>query len=215
MTTHYDDEEQAERLKQWWKENWLSLVAGLVFGLGAIFGWEGYQSHQAGQAASASRMYEDLRLALNESRSEDAASIGQRLIDEHGSSPYAANAALFLAAAAVRANQLDEALRQLRWVRDHGADEGLRDIAALREAQVLWQQGKLDEALAQLDKDNGAFAAASLELKGDILLAQGDRVAARAAYTDALTLGGDDVAAQGELQRKIDDLADVAGTVQS
>lgn len=212
MTTHYDDEAQAEHLKQWWKENWMALAGGLVIGLAAIFGWEGWQSYKDGRNQQASRMYEDLKNALADSRRDDAARIGDALAGEYAATPYAAGAALFLAAEAVKAGDFDTALNRLRWVREHGSDDGLRQVARLREARVLWQQGQLDAALAVLDGDVGEFSALAEELRGDIRLAQGDRSAARAAYEKALAASGEDAAAREGLQRKLDDLADVVNS---
>lgn len=209
MTTHYEDEDQAERLKQWWKENWMALAGGLVIGLAAIFGWEGWQSYQDRRGEQASRMYEDLKKAIADARSDDAARIGDALAGEYGGTPYAAGAALFLAAEAMKAGKPDEALARLRWVREHASDRGLQQVAQLREARVLWQQNQADAALKLLDGDMGEFAALAEELRGDIRLAQGDRAAARAAYEKALAATAEDPAARAGLQRKIDDLADV------
>jgi predicted negative regulator of RcsB-dependent stress response len=210
VTTHYEDEDQAERLKQWWKENWMALVGGAVIGLGAIFGWEGWKSYQEGRYAEASRMYEELKLAVEAGRSEDARSMGEALRKSHGRSPYAAGAEMFLASQAVQASEFDRAREHLRWVRENSRDEGMRQIARLREARVLWQQGEADAALALLDGRPGSFAALYEELRGDIRLAQGDRSGARAAYEKALAGVADDTpGARTELQRKLDDLTDV------
>ncbi|MEQ1438572.1 tetratricopeptide repeat protein [Fontimonas sp. SYSU GA230001] len=211
MTTHYEDEAQAERLKSWWKENWMALIGGLAIGLAAIFGWEGWGKYQSQRAERASRMYEDLKLALEGSRRDEAVAIGDALVKDFGRSPYASNAALFLAADAVKSGALDQAQVRLQWVREHGADQGLRELARLREARVLWQQGQPDVALKLLDGARGTeFAGLVEELRGDIRLAQGDRSAARAAYEKALAaISSDDPAARSGLQRKLDDLADV------
>lgn len=213
MTTHYEDEAQAERLKQWWKDNWMALAGGLVLGLAGIFGWEGWQSHQSGRAAEASRMFEDLRVAISSNNVETATQIGDTLVKDHAKSPYASGASMYLAAEAVKAGKLDDALTRLRWVRDNGADDGLRQIARLREARVLWQQGQADAALKLLEGGDDDFSAVAEELRGDIRLSQGDRAAARAAYEKALA-GTDegDAPARGDLQRKIDDLADVVAS---
>lgn len=209
MATHFEDEEQAERLKQWWKENWIALVGGLVIGLAAIFGWEGWKSYKDGRHATASRMYEDLKQAVQTGRAEDTQRIGDALIKDHASSPYASGAALFLAAEAVKADDLATAQQHLRWVREKGYDDGVRQIARLREARVAWQQGQADEALKLLDGKPGRFGALFDELRGDIRLAQGDRNAARASYEKALSSTEDDGSgARNGLQRKIDDLTE-------
>lgn len=210
MTAHYEEEAQAEQLKRWWSENWKALVAGLVLGLGAIFGWEGWQSYQLQQTAQASQQYEDLKKALMTGKSDEATQIGDALISKFPSTPYAAGASLALAADAVRTSQHDQALKRLQWVRDHAKDEGLRQIAALRSARVLWQQDKTEDALKLLDAVAADYTELAEELRGDIQLAKGDRAAARAAYERALAAtAADDLAARAQLQRKLDDLADV------
>lgn len=209
--SHYDDEAQAERLKAWWKENWIALAAGLVLGLGGIFGWGQYQVHQQQRAAEAARMFDDLKTALVADKAEDATSIGDKLKTEYGKTPYAAQAMLRLAQHAVDKNRYDEAVPPLAWVAANSADPQLKPLASLREARVLSQQGKFDEALALLSGSTAeAYAALAEELRGDIKLAQGDRKSARAAFQKAL-IASDTAAANREtLQRKIDDLADAA-----
>lgn len=208
MATHLDDEEQAEQLKQWWKENWLALAGGLVIGLAAIFGWEGWKSYSNTQNATASRLYEQLKIAVDTQRGDDVQRLGDALISQYASSPYASGAALVLAATAVDADDLAQAQQRLQWAREHGYDEGVRMVARLREAQVLWQQGQLDAALKLLDTKPGHFAAQIEELRGDIQLAQGDHGAARVAYQKALAASVEDPAVRTVLQQKIDDLAE-------
>lgn len=211
MTAHFDDEAQAEQLKQWWKDNWKALVAGLVLGVGAIFGWEGWKDYRESRAGQASQMFEDMKEALRQARTDEAVKIGDALAKEHADTPYASGAALFLAAEAARANDLDGAVARLQWVEQYGKDDGLKQIARLRQARVLWQQDKLDEALKKLDGKSEGFEALAEELRGDIRLAQGDRKAARESYEKALAAAAaDDAATRTSLQRKIDDLADAA-----
>src|SRR4051794_17266075 len=95
--SHYDDEAQVEQLKQWWKENWLALATGLALGLGGIYGWQQWQSHQDKVAGEASQAYEDLRKAADASKSDEAQQLAQRLIDGYAGTPYAAEAALRIA----------------------------------------------------------------------------------------------------------------------
>lgn len=208
--SHYDDEMQAEKLKDWWRENWMPLAAGLVLGLGGIFGWEQWKSREQDRAGEAARMFEDLKTALVSDKADEARAIGDKLKTDYARTPYAAQAMLRLAQHAVERARYDEALPPLAWVAENSADEQLRPLAKLREARVLAQQGKFDEALGRLDGTGEAYAALAEELRGDIKLAQGDRKAARAAFEKALAASDTAAANRETLQRKIDDLADAA-----
>lgn len=207
MADHYEEEAQVEQFKRWWGENWKSLAAGLILGLLVIFGWEGYKRHNVQQAEQASQMYEDLKMALDAHKNDEAIALGDKLIKEFSSTPYAANAALHLAQSAVQQNKLDDAVLRLRWVSEHSKDAGISDLAKLRLARVLWQQKKTDDALKLTEGDHGGYTALFTELHGDIKLSQGDRTAARSAYEQALrsSEGGP---GRELLQRKLDDLAD-------
>jgi predicted negative regulator of RcsB-dependent stress response len=209
VTTHYDDEVQVEQLRIWWRENWKPLAAGLALGLGAILGWEAWNRHRDERSAEASRIYQDLDKAVAANKYDEAVAMGDKLASDFAGTPYAAAAALKLARAAVEANKLDDAQKRLAWATANAKDRSLRQLAALREARVLWQQGKTDEALSMLDQPDAAYLGLYAELRGDIRLAQGDRAAARAAYQEALQNLGDNVAMRDGLQRKLDDLADV------
>lgn len=209
MATHYDDEAQIETLKRWWKENWKALAMGLGVGLVGVFGYEQWQRHRSTTSETASQAYEDLKKALSADKADEAAAISARLYQDYAKTPYAANAALRMAAEAVEQNRLDDALKHLQWVGANAKDEGLKQLARLHEARVLWAQNKPDEALGRLEGETGVYAVLFEELRGDIRLAKGDRAGARAAYEKALAAGGEAYAARELLQRKLDDLADV------
>lgn len=211
MSSHYEEEAEVAALKQWWKENWAALAAGLVIGLGAIFGWQGWQRYQAGQREQASQIFEDLNKAYAANQADEAVKLGETLLKDFSATPYASAAALRMAAAAVDGAKLEEATSRLSWVVKNSSDAGLRQLAQLRQARVLWAQGKADEALKLLDSDAGVYAALYAELRGDILLAKGDRPAAQQAYQKALAAAAeDDRGVRESLRRKLDDLTDVA-----
>lgn len=209
--SHYDDEDQAQRLKEWWKENWKALAAGLVLGLGGIIGWDQYKAHQGTRSAEAARMFEDLKGALVADKIDEASAIADKLKTEFPKTPYAAQALLRTAQHAVEKGRFDEALPPLAWVAANAEDKTLRPLAQLRQARVLAQQGKFDDALKLVDAADGeSYAALSQELKGDIQLAQGDRKGARGSFEKALAASDEAAANRETLQRKIDDLADAA-----
>lgn len=204
MEVYTTEEQQVEVIKNWWKENGTSVIAGTVIGLVALFGWRYYNEHQQSNQEAASQAYNQLTQTL--AKGDDAAfAQAQTFIAEHKGESYSELAALQLAAAAVKAGKLDLAAEQLTRVVAEG-DESVQPIAALRLARVLGDQGKFDEALAQLGKiSNDAFKAQVAEVRGDLLLKQGKPEEARDAYQAAADAGG--LQASPELKLKMDDLA--------
>lgn len=209
MATHLDDEEDLEKLKTWWKDNWIGLVAGLGIGFGAIGGWEGYKHWRDNRAETASQMFEELKKNLEAAKTEEADKIVATLKADFGHTPYAAAAALTAAQGEVKAARYDEAAANLAWVVEHSSDEGLVQVARLRHARVLLAQDKPDQALSVIGSEAGSFASLAEELRGDIHLAKGDRKAARSAYEKALASAESGATNKTLLQQKLDDLTEV------
>ena len=204
----YDEDEQQERFQQWWQENWKALAAGLVIGIGGIFGWNAWQSHQEQQAEAASVVFTEMSAAVDAGQLQKATELQQSLVDAHSGSPYAVAASMRLAAARASGGEFEAAAGLLRWSKEHADDEAMRKLAQLRLARVLWAQEKVDEALTLLDEPLGPYVAAAAELRGDILVAQDKRAEARSAYEEALASAPRE--GRELLQQKLDDLADVA-----
>ena len=204
MEVYTTEEQQVEVIKSWWKENGTSVLAGTVIGLVGLFGWRYYNELQQTNQEAASQAYNAMTAQL--AKGDDAAlEQAKSFISAHQGDAYAELAALQLAAAAVKAGKLDLAAEQLTQVAASG-DESIKPIAALRLARVLKDQGKADEALAQLGKiNNDAFKAQVAEVRGDVLLGQGKPEEARDAYQVAADAGG--LQSSAELKLKMDDLA--------
>ncbi len=207
MSVYDSDEEQVEALKKWWNENGRSILAGMVLGLGAVFGWQAWSQHQDDMAAQASLRYEKMSQAVQVGNIESALKQGEMIISEWPDSSYAAFTALDLAKIKLEQGDADEAKVQYEWVLAHAKDSSLKQLARLRMARILLDKNDLDgaEALAaQADRDNfiGEFAA----LRGDIARVRKDFGAARTAYQDALD---NEVANPHLIQMKLDDLSTV------
>lgn len=204
MEVYTTEEQQVEVIKNWWKENGTSVIAGTVIGLVGLFGWRYYNEMQQNNQEAASQAYNEMTAQL--AKGDDAAlKLAKSFITAHKGDAYAELAALQLAAAAVKAGKLDLAAEQLTQVAASG-DDSIKPIAALRLARVLSDQGKADEALAQLGKiNNDAFKAQVAEVRGDILQKQGKAEEARDAYQAAADAGG--LQSSAELKLKMDDLA--------
>jgi predicted negative regulator of RcsB-dependent stress response len=205
------DRDQEEALRNWWRENWRWILAGVVLGLGLLAGWTYYQKYRDAQADHAAKAYADFQKALAANDDAQAGKVLDSLAGEHASSAYTQEGRLLLAKRHAEAGRFDAAIQQLRQVVANSSDEELGHIAQLRLARLLIQTGKHDDALKELDVEKaGAFAAQVREIRGDALLAKGDAKGARAEY--AAALAGD---TKGEIDRATVELKlrDVGGDV--
>jgi predicted negative regulator of RcsB-dependent stress response len=181
------DIEREEQLRRWWSENWAWIIGGIALGLALLAGWQYWQRHRMQAAEQDEAGYVAVLEALSRNQREEAEKQARDLRERKPDSPYADQADLVLARAALERRDLDAAAGLLRGVADRSADPQLRLVARTRLARVLVEQGKHDEALALLDPaTSGAFAPLVHELRGDALAAKGDGAAARREYDSAL-----------------------------
>jgi len=186
------EQEQVDALKAWWKDNGkkvvIAAVLALVFG-GGGFGWKYWQGQQQAQAAA---MFEDFLTQLTNPnfQGSDGKKLDEsadKIAEKFGTSIYAVRAKLMAAQMNIGSKNKDAATAQLQWVIDH-ADNDLRDAARLKLAGLQLDDKKYDAALALLNaKHPTAFDALYLDMKGDVLLAQGKKDEARTAYQEALS----------------------------
>jgi predicted negative regulator of RcsB-dependent stress response len=205
------DRDQEEALRNWWRENWKWILAGIALGLGLLAGYQYWQTYRAERADAAAKVYADMQKALTANDLDQAGKLLNDLAAEHAKSAYTQHGRLLLAKRAADAGKFDEAMKHLRAVVDASSDEELGQIARLRLARLLIQTGKHDEALQLLNVEKaGAFAAQLREIRGDALLAKGDAQGARAEYAAALAPD-----AQGQVDRPTVELKlrDVGGEV--
>ena len=200
METFTSDDQTEEAVKQWWKENGKSIIAGAVIGIGAVLGWQGWQAHVTQQGREAAAVYDKMFASLV-TAPEAATQEAQVLVTEYGSTPYAALAELAMAKLKVESGDSAAAMEHLRKAMASAKMPEIQAVARLRLARLTADGGKPDEALALLAEVNG-FSASGEEVRGDILLAQGKRDEAKAAYQKALEAGGN----QATLRMKLDDL---------
>jgi len=201
-----NEQEQVEALQRWWREHGSALLIGLGIALTGVLGWQGWQGWQQQQAEQAALRY----LAVEQAPLDDntLAELAKPLRGEHPDSAYATFAAMRLAAAAVAAGDLEGAVAELQWAYDHAKPSALQPLLQLRLAQLRLAQGDLEAAGALLKADlPPPLQPLQDELRGDWHLAQGDRVAARAAYGSALVAAPSGGQRQ-LLQMKFDDVAD-------
>jgi predicted negative regulator of RcsB-dependent stress response len=198
-----DEHEQSERVRTWLRKNGAGLIGGIALGIGAIIGWQWWTKQHSNDLALANSHY-DAVLKSIQAKQLDKASKDMAALQQGPANIYAELAALRLAKAQADDDKYDQALATLRGLKAEGE---LKLLIDQRVARLLIETGKSDEALKLLA---AADDNQSLEIRGDALIAQGKRDAAREAYAKSLTTL--DVAAP---QRRLLEtkLMDAGGTV--
>ena len=193
MSDYLSEEEQVAALKKWWDENGKALVIGVVLAILGVVGWRVYQDHSQGQAEEAAGLYQayqDMRGA-EASDPNELARLAEALERDFPGSAYRTFVLFYQAADAVNAEDFDLGIEHLNTAVAVADDSRLRDMARIRLARTLQQVGDSEQALATLGGVRGeGFFAEVAELKGDILVAGGDRAGAAQAYEAASTAAG-------------------------
>lgn len=210
MEIYNNDEQQAEAIKNWIKENGRAVLLGAAIGLVGMFGWRYYNEYHQGKMEAASAAYDLVIKDLDQNKDKAFPAVSE-FVSNYSGSAQGDLAALQLASAAVKAGKLDVAVTQLQTVADKG-NAAVKPIAAIRLARVLGEQGKFADAQKRLDSvTQKAYKAVVAEVRGDLYLQQGDKNKALAAYQDAVAAGGEQ--SSSELRSKLDDLGAITAPV--
>ncbi|MEP5177434.1 YfgM family protein [Marinobacter alexandrii] len=184
--------EQVQAIKDWWKKNGSSLLIGIGAALAIVFGWQAWQNHEAQQRTEAANQFANLLNAFSdqadETSGETVAFVAQTLREDYTDSAYAVYGNLILARQQLMAGESEAAIEALKWALEKsGEQQALTLVVRSRLARAQFDAGQYDEALVTIDEaaEADSFNAIFSELRGDILLAQGDRDGARDAYLAA------------------------------
>ena len=206
MDVYKTEEEQVEAIKKWWSENGTSLIIGVVIGISAIFGWRAYETHNATQAQAASILYEQLLLASRENDTENMRALSDDIIRNYNSSTYAIFSKLMLAKLESESNNFENAEKHLQSILDNKNND-FEHVVTMRLVRVLIANNKLDKAKKLITGvEPGQFKSHYEELRGDILVKQGNFKEAARAYQNALINSLNTEDSQSILQMKLDDL---------
>ena len=207
-----EEQEQLAAFKAWWKDNGNSILTGAIVVLLAIAAWNGWTWYQRTQAANAGALYDTLQKAARANDIKATRDAAGQILESYPRTAYAPLAALTSAKVHFQAGDLKTARAQLTWVVEHARNAQVREIARLRLATVLLDDGAPDEALKVLDdKPDRAFEALFAAQRGDILVTQRKLAEARAAYRAALDKADEkDTALRESLRLKLDALGEGA-----
>lgn len=216
MDVYRTEEEQVAAIKKWWRDNGMTVAIAVSLAVAVYGGWTWYRHARLEEALTASRVYSNMMTAAEEAgrapAGSDAALRVQRgakeLAEKYADTAYGPYGALILARDAVNADDYAAAEKYLRDAIDHARDDSLKAVATDRLARVLAAQGKAGDALALLKAEVPAGLVVGRETtRGDILLAQGKRAEARAAFQKAFDATGEKDPARALVRMKLDYVA--------
>jgi predicted negative regulator of RcsB-dependent stress response len=204
---YLNEKEQWERVLVWLREQGPWILAGVALALAVYGGWNYWQNRIQQRNLAAALRYEQVIDAFARNDLNAGSQLADQLVKAYPSTAYADQANLAVARIQVENKQLEPAAARLRQVLASTSDPELALVVRLRLARVELAQGNADQALKTLDAVKpGAFAARYAQVRGDVLLAKGDRDGALKAYREARG-GGDATIDVGLIDLKIDELA--------
>ena len=188
MATHLDleEQEQLDQLKAFWKRYGNLLTWLLIVLLGAYAAWNGWNYWQRDQAAKSSAMFDQLDKAAQAGDVDQASRVFADMKERYPRTAFTEQGGLMAAKVQFEKGKVDAALETLNWVGTNAIEVEYQSIAKLRAAGILLDQKKYDDALKQLDAATAPnFVALVGDRRGDVLLAQGKKEEAKAAYAKA------------------------------
>ena len=196
MATQLDlqEQEQLDALKAFWKQYGNLVTWVLILLLGAYAGWNAWQYWQREQGLKAGAMYEELDRATLADDADKAGRIFADMKSQFPGAAYTHQAGLLAAKVQFDKGQADAAKATLAWVAEQAKDQELGSAARLRLAALQAEAKQYDEALKTLAAANAAgFEALVADRRGDVLMLQGKKDEAKAAYQAAYKAMSDKV----------------------
>ena len=186
MDEYMNEQEQWEYVRSWVRQNGVWLLAGVVLASAGLWGWRSWQAHRETMLLEAGAQYQQVLTAITRNNLPAVIAAADKLTASHPRTGYAEQAQLAAARMQVEANQIPAALARLQQVENTTRDEELKLVLRLRIARLQIEQNRVDDALATLNAvQPGAFAGRYAEVRGDALLAKGDKSGALKAYREA------------------------------
>ena len=207
MAYNIQEQEEIDNFKYLWR-NGGAIVCGIIVLVVICYGsWRFYQHRINMRVERASAELSRFNEVLFSNNTESATKQLLEMQSKYADLNVAAMASLSMAGLYFDNDNYQEAQKQLEWVLANNKDDTLSALATQRLASLLLQQKKYDAALAAINKPvNPAFEGMSLDIKGDILLAQDKKADALQAYELAVKKIPDDVPTKQIIQIKIDQL---------
>jgi len=187
MALDLEEQEQIDEFKLWWKQHGVKVILGVTAFLLIVGGWRAWETWQRNQASEASMLFDSAVQAASMNELKATKDTTARIMENQARSAYATPAAWLAGRVNYESGDLKSARAQYEYALEHAKDDGLKQLARIRLAGILFEVKDHAGALALLNETyDPAFQGLAAQLKGDVLIEQGKSSEARAAYKLAL-----------------------------
>jgi len=187
LTEYLTEKEQLQQLMGWIKKYGVSVIAGMLLAIIAVWALHSWQKYRENFLIQASNIYADMLTAESNDQAVEVDKQANLLVKKYAKTPYAQIAALTMAYKSIEQNNLSDANQHLEWAMRNGTDSTLKSIARLRLARLLIAENKPTDALNLLDKfDDKSFGRLANEIRGDIALSLNQPEVAKKLYDAAI-----------------------------
>lgn len=181
------DEEPSEKFRLWWSENGKSIIAGVSLGIVAIIGYQYWQSSKATEAIEASGVFSQTLKAYETNNYSEVASQTQRLVDEYGSTDYAAQAQVLHGISLLKEKNIEGAISVLQDGLSRAKSPVTKHLSRLNLAKAQIEGGAYSDAVETLTiNDVDGYELQYNELKADAFSLNGDAEKAKEMYQKVL-----------------------------
>jgi predicted negative regulator of RcsB-dependent stress response len=211
MSFDLQEQEQLDELKHFWTKYGNAITWVLIAALSIYAAYTGWQWWQRSEATKAAVVFDELEKAVTAKDATKVDRVFSDLKERFGGSAYGQMGGLTAAKALYDAGKAPQAEAALKWTADNAKDDEYKAMAKLRLSGLLLERKAYDEALALLSAPaTTSFEPLYADRRGDVLLAQGKRPEARAAFQKAFDALDKKLAYREVLELKLNALGGAA-----
>ena len=194
---HKTEEEQEDQIKNWWKENGIQIIGGVVIGIAGIWGWDYYQNHIYAKSIEARDLYLDFSVNNNSTTL-------QNLSENFSDSSYQNEAKLLLAKNQIK--NFDESKNTLLSV-SNSSNKYLANLAKIRLAKLYINNDNLSEAETILNNLNDdSYRGLKFYIQAQISEKKNDLSSAKNLYEESLKNLSEESGLKNLIRLKVADL---------
>lgn len=202
----FDDIEQERLVKQWLKDNWLTIVAGIALGIGGIYAYNFWVNNKVVKQLDAAEQYTKTDKILQVGELSEAEKSITELEQKYGASFFSAKSRMELAKSYIDKSETQAAIGQYEKILSSKPGQPIAEVSRLRLARLMVAEKKYDKANELLNLVRSeAYKTVIDEVRGDIFYNQGEVLKAADAYQLALN-SGEGYSGKNILEMKIADI---------